>query len=265
MTTSGCVSGLVCQAAIHQLSRQDVIDGDLVALLPVDDHGDLLTGQEVRSGRMTARSRIGVDIDPAVEQVDDPVDADAAAPVDASLLAIGTRLLRQNLHHQPRVGRLGEPMPVVGVGTPDNRDVWFRRRQSSTLSGMRGRLEIERRNAIMTIHLPADLAEFIHDAVRSGRYAREDDVIRDAVGRLKQALQEGDDTALQGADASRQGKPLTKQEFQRHLAEIGLINQAPETASASGGPSEKSTEDEDEILSERMIRERLIEWLAGFI
>ncbi len=51
----------------------------------------------------------------------------------------------------------------------------------------------------MTVHLPEDLARFIHDAVRTGRYAREDDVIRDAVSLLKRTLQEADETADSGA------------------------------------------------------------------
>ena len=33
----------------------------------------------------------------------------------------------------------------------------------------------------MTIHLSKDLEQFVHDAVRAGLYAREDDVIRDAL------------------------------------------------------------------------------------
>ena len=40
----------------------------------------------------------------------------------------------------------------------------------------------------MTIHLSKDLERFVHDAVRGGHYAREDDVIRDALIRLKQAM-----------------------------------------------------------------------------
>jgi putative addiction module CopG family antidote len=114
----------------------------------------------------------------------------------------------------------------------------------------------------MTIHLPEELARFIHDAVRTGRYAREDDVIRDAVSRLRQTLQEGDDAGSQDSDPARQGKALTKQEFHRHLVDIGLMNQVPESASKS---SAAPVDEEEEILSERMIRERLIEWLAGFI
>src|SRR5208282_3516730 len=91
----------------------------------------------------------------------------------------------------------------------------------------------------MTIHLPEDLARFIHDAVRTGRYAREDDVIRDAVFRLKQALEEGAETADSGAETSRQVKPLTKQELQRHLVEIGVISPAPETTAASVAPADE--------------------------
>jgi Arc/MetJ-type ribon-helix-helix transcriptional regulator len=37
----------------------------------------------------------------------------------------------------------------------------------------------------MIIHLPEDLERFVQDAVRAGRYADEDDVIRDALERLR--------------------------------------------------------------------------------
>jgi putative addiction module CopG family antidote len=117
----------------------------------------------------------------------------------------------------------------------------------------------------MTIHLPEELARFIHDVVRTGRYAREDDVIRDAVSRLRQTLQEADAAGDELSDSSRQGKALTKQEFQRHLTEIGLIDQALDPGAKPGPPTGASNENEEEIISERMIRERLIEWLTGFI
>src|SRR5208337_537761 len=107
------------------LSRQDVVDSDLAALPAVDHHGDLLTGREVLPGRITGRPRIGVDLDPAVDQVDDPVNGDAAAPIEVPLLAIGTHVRRRHCHQQPHVGRLGDPMPIVGIGTPDDRDVRF--------------------------------------------------------------------------------------------------------------------------------------------
>jgi putative addiction module CopG family antidote len=117
----------------------------------------------------------------------------------------------------------------------------------------------------MTIHLPEELARFIHDAVRTGRYAREDDVIRDAVSRLRAALQEADQRDLETADSSHQGKALTKQEFYRHLAEIGLMEQGQETETKTGAAMKEPAVTEEEIISDRMIRERLIEWLAGFI
>ena len=40
----------------------------------------------------------------------------------------------------------------------------------------------------MTINLSKDLERIVHDAVRAGLYAREDDVIRDALNRLWQAM-----------------------------------------------------------------------------
>ena len=39
----------------------------------------------------------------------------------------------------------------------------------------------------MTIHLTGELERFVHDAVRAGNYAGEDEVIRDVLIRLKQA------------------------------------------------------------------------------
>jgi putative addiction module CopG family antidote len=41
----------------------------------------------------------------------------------------------------------------------------------------------------MTIHLPEDLERFVHDQVQAGRYAREDDVIRDALEQLQKHAQ----------------------------------------------------------------------------
>jgi Arc/MetJ-type ribon-helix-helix transcriptional regulator len=39
----------------------------------------------------------------------------------------------------------------------------------------------------MTVNLPEDLERFVHDQVRDGRYRSEDDLISDAINRLKQA------------------------------------------------------------------------------
>jgi len=117
----------------------------------------------------------------------------------------------------------------------------------------------------MTIDLPEELTRFVHDVVRSGRYAREDDVISDALRRLQQALQDVDKTAQEGAEGAGGPKPLTKQEFHRHLVEIGVINQVSQDAPTPSEPTDDLIDGEGEILSERVIRERLIEWLTQFI
>ncbi len=37
----------------------------------------------------------------------------------------------------------------------------------------------------MTIHLPEDLEQFVHDQVRAGRFPTEDDVVREALERFR--------------------------------------------------------------------------------
>jgi Arc/MetJ-type ribon-helix-helix transcriptional regulator len=69
----------------------------------------------------------------------------------------------------------------------------------------------------MTIHLPRDLVAFVRDAVRTGCYAQEDDVIRDALIRLKQSMPEDapmSDQRVKRARASKRKKPLTEAELQ---------------------------------------------------
>ena len=43
----------------------------------------------------------------------------------------------------------------------------------------------------MTIQLSDDLQGFVHDQVRAGRYGSEDEVIRDALNRLRSEVQVG--------------------------------------------------------------------------
>ena len=111
----------------------------------------------------------------------------------------------------------------------------------------------------MTIYLSKELEQFVHDAVRSGRYAREDDVIRDALIRLKQATPEGDQTldkAAKRTKPARQKRPLTADEFDRHLLEIGLMSQLPDTAADHDDPDDEPVTIKGEPLSETIIRER---------
>jgi Arc/MetJ-type ribon-helix-helix transcriptional regulator len=116
-----------------------------------------------------------------------------------------------------------------------------------------------------TIHLTEDLECFLSEAVHSGRYASEDSVIADALVRLRQAIIPSDRDSDQSAGPCQPAKQLTKQEFQRHLVKIGLLDLPDTVIGDSDNPGPSSINDEDEILSEVMIRERLIEWLTGFL
>jgi Arc/MetJ-type ribon-helix-helix transcriptional regulator len=95
--------------------------------------------------------------------------------------------------------------------------------------------------------------------VRTGRYAQKDDVIRDALTRLEQSMPEG--TAVPArrtrrAKPGRPKKPRTKEEFHRHLVEIGLMSQLPNTEADFEDPDDQPIDIPDESLSETVIRER---------
>jgi Arc/MetJ-type ribon-helix-helix transcriptional regulator len=110
----------------------------------------------------------------------------------------------------------------------------------------------------MTIHLPKDLELFVHDAVRTGRYAREDDVIRDALTRLRQlmAVAAEPHQRTKRAKITKQKKPLTPAEFDRHLMEIGLMSQLADTAADFDDPADEPISIKGEPLSKTVIRER---------
>jgi Arc/MetJ-type ribon-helix-helix transcriptional regulator len=112
----------------------------------------------------------------------------------------------------------------------------------------------------MTINLALDLASFVEDAVRTGRYESANDVVSDALIRLRQVLELTTAATDESGEPVLQDKPLTKQVLQQHLVELGLVDEP--TESSSGPPP---IEDENEIISDIVIRERLIEWLVGFL
>jgi Arc/MetJ-type ribon-helix-helix transcriptional regulator len=116
-----------------------------------------------------------------------------------------------------------------------------------------------------SIHLTEELECFLSEAVHSGRYASEDSVIADALIRLRQAINPSDPDSGQAAGACQPAKQLTKQEFQRHLMKIGLLDLPGPVSVDSDIPDPTLIDEEEEILSEVMIRERLIEWLTGFL
>jgi putative addiction module CopG family antidote len=112
----------------------------------------------------------------------------------------------------------------------------------------------------MTIHLTKDLEQFVQDAVRSGLYAREDDVIRDALIRLKQAMPK--DAAMPAREAKRarpskaKQQPLTLEELHQQMLASGLITQLPDSAADFDDPDDEPILIEGEPLSETIIRER---------
>lgn len=116
----------------------------------------------------------------------------------------------------------------------------------------------------MTINLSKDLEKFVHDAVRAGLYAREDDVIRDALNRLKQTLPEAARTPRKGAKRTRvkaappSKEPLSIDELHRQMMARGLITRLPDTALDldDDDPDDQPVPIEGEPLSETIIRER---------
>ena len=99
----------------------------------------------------------------------------------------------------------------------------------------------------MTIHLPEDLEQFVHDAVRSGLYAREDDVVREALEQFRSH-------ALLRSPAK---KPLTEAELEQKLIESGFLASVPPPHDPSTPAwSFAPVKIEGEPLSETVIRER---------
>src|SRR5437762_2540125 len=88
-------------------------------------------------------------------------------------------------------------------------------------------------DCIMTINLSKDLERFVHDAVRAGLYAREDDVINDALSRLRQAMPEAAQKPgkkVKRATPAPEKQPLSPDELNRRLLASGLVSQLPDPA-----------------------------------
>ena len=111
----------------------------------------------------------------------------------------------------------------------------------------------------MMIHLSKELERFVHNAVRAGYYAREVDVIRDALNRLRQSMPEDASMSSKKTKHSNPAPrktPFTRDEFDQHLLAIGLLSQLPDTASDFDDQADEPIEIKGEPLSETVIRER---------
>jgi putative addiction module CopG family antidote len=74
----------------------------------------------------------------------------------------------------------------------------------------------------MNIHLPEHLERYVHDQVQSGRYLTEDEVIRDALERHRQAQEPPANTTRQ---PDMTPEAIADQELQRRLLEAGIISE----------------------------------------
>jgi Arc/MetJ-type ribon-helix-helix transcriptional regulator len=113
----------------------------------------------------------------------------------------------------------------------------------------------------MTIHLSKDLEKIVRDAVRADLYAREDDVIRDALIRLRQAMPEATKPPRKGSRRTKAappepGRPLTPAELDQYMLETGLLSRLPDTDADFDDPDDEPITIEGEPLSETVIRER---------
>jgi hypothetical protein len=109
--------------------------------------------------------------------------------------------------------------------------------------------------------LDKDLEQIVDDAMRSGLYAREKVVIRDALTRLKQTLPTDSAMPTQKSKRAKSARPmqtpLTADELNQRLLASGLVTQLPD-------PGEDIDDDADDLpiviqgepLSETIIRER---------
>ncbi len=111
----------------------------------------------------------------------------------------------------------------------------------------------------MTVHLPIELERFVAEAVRSGRYTHEDDVIRDALIRLKQSTSTETQSPGKRGMPRKPSKPrlkLTEAEVLQHMLDVGLISQLPERSADFDDPDDQPITIIGEPLSETVIRER---------
>jgi Arc/MetJ-type ribon-helix-helix transcriptional regulator len=113
----------------------------------------------------------------------------------------------------------------------------------------------------MTIHLPKDQQQFVHDAVRAGFYASEDDLFTDAVERLRQAMPKPARTSGKAAErrtkaAPQRKKPLSRDELNERLLASGLVTRLPDPAEDIDDDDDPPIVIQGEPLSETVIRER---------
>src|SRR6516165_8605425 len=106
----------------------------------------------------------------------------------------------------------------------------------------------------MTIHLPEHLERYVHDQVQAGLYPTEDDVIRDALERHRQAEPQ---PAKAIGQAELTPEQIAGQELQRRLLAAGIISEIkPPITDLTPYRDRRAVPVEGEPISEAIIRER---------
>lgn len=83
--------------------------------------------------------------------------------------------------------------------------------------------------------------------VRSGRFTSEGEVVEEALRLLDRPEQQS---------SPAKPKPLTEEEFQRRLVEMGLMDQIPDPSSDDDQPDDQPVNIKGKPLSETVISER---------
>jgi Arc/MetJ-type ribon-helix-helix transcriptional regulator len=113
--------------------------------------------------------------------------------------------------------------------------------------------------AAMTIRLTKDMEQIVHDAVRAGLYAREEEVIPDLLARLRESLPEKTATPSRKARRTKPAPPektLMPEEFDQRLIELGLMSRLPDSDADFDDPDDQPVALGGEPLSETVIRLR---------
>jgi putative addiction module CopG family antidote len=106
----------------------------------------------------------------------------------------------------------------------------------------------------MTIHLPEHLERYVRDQVQAGLYTTEDDVIRDALERHRQAEPQ---PAKATSQADLTPEQAASQELQRRLLAAGIISEIkPPITDLTPYRDRSAVPVQGEPISEAIIRER---------
>lgn len=103
----------------------------------------------------------------------------------------------------------------------------------------------------MDVQLCDDLERLVTTQIQSGRYAREEDVIREVRAWLREHDHE------EGLESAKAHRPMSDEEFRQHLLRTGRISQLP-TAERKNQPQEswQPIRVEGEPVSQATLRER---------